>query len=706
VDNSAAIDQTLEQCTPTCAAAPPATGQPGNAGPSATAVAATASHATAIQQHPSNVNVTVRVASPGADGPLSQTSTAAAAAAAAVSLTTDADNVNVVVVLPGAPTEAVGPTGSDPWIWNWLWLTGAAPTAADAASTSSSTWNWTWTDALTGPAQAVTPTAGHWTWTWVWTRGDGWSQSYTWDQACTCTWAWTWAWTWAAPAAPAEAQQAAVEAAPATAETAPAPVEAPQVSQVNSAAAVATASTSFVGTQTAEGDAAAADVQSIDSEQSATAAAHAGQLRPKNASIVTAGKIDRIAQANAAIATAAASTAFTAGQTLGRSLDPPAGAAATTASAVQSIGSTQRAAAAASAEQTDPFNVDRIWSAQPSTAAIGAVSQQNTATANALAVVDVAAGQTVSQTQVGANLGDADQSTDAAQSILTTQAAEASADTAQTRVGNLNDVEIPEYGVSNPPLEQSNDASSSARATATGDVRQSTVQVAAAEEFAFHASGSQTATLKQSGDAADSAGQTDRLNAAGWRGLVARPADDEESQEAAPAAEAPALQAAQAAPAILAYAPHALSTGLSTLKRTQLRPLRIAKLRSAPAPKRAKLPAAPFWKPFASTAPGLAPQQAAASSFVLTAAAQGRFRPASHAAAGHPTRSPAGRSPACARCQGAGSAFSSGGAYNGGGAVAALTSRYRFAAPGAGRPHAPASTLGRSAAVAPIERPG
>jgi len=76
-----------------------------------------------------NVNISIRIFSPGDDGPVTQTS-----------------------------------GGSDP----------VTPTAAPVAAPTTWIWNWTWTGGPgcdTGPVGDVAPPAGDWTWNWTWTCG-------------------------------------------------------------------------------------------------------------------------------------------------------------------------------------------------------------------------------------------------------------------------------------------------------------------------------------------------------------------------------------------------------------------------------------------------------------------------------------------------------------------------------------------------------
>ena len=97
--------------------------------------------AAAAQSNPTNVNISVRVGSPGHDTVPTQANTADADAASASATVSGESNINVSVVLPGA--DVVVPSGSDPWIWHWVWTLGTVPAPGDAP-TGSNTWLWTW----------------------------------------------------------------------------------------------------------------------------------------------------------------------------------------------------------------------------------------------------------------------------------------------------------------------------------------------------------------------------------------------------------------------------------------------------------------------------------------------------------------------------------------------------------------------------------
>ncbi len=111
---------------------------------SATADAASVATTTASQTAPTNLNVVIRVNSPGDDGPVTQSNTAGGGLGAAPAGGATA---------PAGTGVSVAPTASETlpttWIWNWTW------SAVDCAS------------GLSSPPQSVVAD-GTWTWTWSW----------------------------------------------------------------------------------------------------------------------------------------------------------------------------------------------------------------------------------------------------------------------------------------------------------------------------------------------------------------------------------------------------------------------------------------------------------------------------------------------------------------------------------------------------------
>ncbi len=118
------------------------------------------------QAAPSNVNISIRIASPGADGPVTQTIDAGAAASTAPDPQYQPGDSQYQAPAPTQPTSA-----------------SPAPTPAPAPTTPA--------DAAPAPTTSSLPTA--WNWTWTWTCGDitGGSTTQTIDTGIQ-GWVWTW----------------------------------------------------------------------------------------------------------------------------------------------------------------------------------------------------------------------------------------------------------------------------------------------------------------------------------------------------------------------------------------------------------------------------------------------------------------------------------------------------------------------------------
>ena len=523
VQNVSGIIQDLTQCPEESTCLPSSAPDP--AGASSALAAADQSTANATQQAPSNVSVSIRVASPGMDGIVNQLNGANADGATTVTTTTDPENVVVGVVVPGDPDDVRIPDDpSVPWNWIWSWTTGTAPLSPDATPISSPDWNWIWTnpaDATTTatPATdtAVAPaTPGQWTWTWVWTRGDGWTTTWTYSQPCSCTWNWIWTWNW-----PAATQASLPNTAPAQI---PAPPSDPQVVQTNNSSAAAAALTTFSGQQTSvastDGDPGlATDYQGITSDQNALATADAAQVRPLNLSVVTGGWIEKLTQANDTVAAASAAAFDTAIQSVTQNQTGTSDGALHAADAAQVIATAQNATASAQSVQADAANVVQVWSQiAGNQAEIGQVSQRNQAVTAAYAAVASETTQIIDQSQIG---GGAEQLATALQAAIITQAHQAAVGVAQAHVKNRATIEIPWNGLWNPPIDQSNDVSAVAVSTAYSGISQTIVQEESGDGIAWDEHAVQTAIVIQSGSASGGASQSFRENVAGWNGTVA-----------------------------------------------------------------------------------------------------------------------------------------------------------------------------------------
>ena len=520
VENASSVIQGLAQCSAdeTDCISSSSDSPQGITGPGGSA--ADTSIASATQDSPSNVNVSIRVASPGADGPLTQVNDASATGLTSVETVTNPDNVGVAIVVPGLPKDVVIPTGSDtPWNWNWNWTTGSAPTGPAATPTSTSDWAWNWTPpAESSPAatSATQGTPGMWTWTWTWTRGE-WSVSWSYQQACDCSWTWNWTWVWPAdsPSAPTSPASALLPPPPAN----------PQISQTNDSTAAAAAVTTFDGSQemtiSSDGESDATQYQGITSIQSATASADAGQVDPRNTIIRTAGAIKGIKQQNRVAAASTAAAFDTATQTLEQNQTGTDDGAVHSVASTQVIGTLQTATSDAVATQANALNLAHVWSqASGNRASIQKITQTNESVALGFAALESVTSQSVSQTQTGAG---SDQLADALQEAVTTQQNVASAHVGQASVRNRVEMEIPWNGAMNPPIDQSNGVSAASISTSYSEITQTAVQEASGEGVEWDQHAQQIAIVNQGGSASSSASQANIDNLAHWTGTLATP---------------------------------------------------------------------------------------------------------------------------------------------------------------------------------------
>jgi epidermal growth factor receptor substrate 15 len=517
-----------------------------------------------------------------------------------------------------------------------------------------------------------------------------------------------WTWTWsgdplptpgavdatASASSPPSAATPTVDAAPAQGTV---ELDTPDIIQTNSSAASATASATFAQVQSAGSDAGQDVVQVVSSSQGAGASAEAVQIRPRNINVITAGALDGLTQENAVNATASATVRLTVSQTAVRSSDEAAADAP--ASSTQTISSSQSATADAEAVQVNAANLNAVSSVAPSTADIGRVEQRNLVSAGAFAGATGTVAQVVSQSQAGEGPQDAS----ALQISTSTQAATASAQASQTNVGNVNDVVIPEFGVSNPALSQSNTLTVGAVAANASSTRQTTTQASANSNTMVLLSleADQQADVKQSGDAGAGQAQANRLNVAHWNGTVASsaPPADEQAAAVPPADE----RSAAVPPAVSAFR----LNGVAAAEFGFVLPaLKIGRTRArAGATQQGHRTPATRSRPLSSMPTSSSPTLVAASFLKRLPPATVEQRSTAQRAAARPSQD---RSLVCPTC-GSSSLFGAiEGAHGTGTAgVVAVLSRFRLFAPsGAGRVRHEAPALGLPVEITPLERPG
>jgi hypothetical protein len=138
------------------------------AGIATTAASPAPAAATAVQASPTNVNVSVRIGSPGDNGPVTQVNVAAALTSAA-SATGDGARA-APASTTAAPSTTSGARAS---------TAESQPTAASSSTAQDDpeTWTWQW-NCLSKPDLSVIPLAGSTTgslpknWTWIWNCGE------------------------------------------------------------------------------------------------------------------------------------------------------------------------------------------------------------------------------------------------------------------------------------------------------------------------------------------------------------------------------------------------------------------------------------------------------------------------------------------------------------------------------------------------------
>ncbi len=528
--------------------------------------------ANATQTGAYNVNVSIRVASPGSDGGVAQTNSATATGTSpdlGIAQSTDGSNYNLSIVLPGKAFTAPG----NQWQWNWTWTGDGTPPAgasADAvAPTSGSVWNWTWTSAPPDPTQAgsaTTPAAGTFTWTFTWLLPNGKTFTITQQQACDCNWTWNWTWDWSKTAPDASTGAAPSDgSAPADAQDASFTTDNGPITQWNSVDASALASTDTTVTPLYFVDQTGADptqdVQLVDNgqsfvnDQAATAITRSDQIDPSNlnsvfgvgipiASITQANVVSSRSVAMAVVsldqeliqgqdATGAAPPADSTQDTTGATpagTDGTAGSADTTSDgpnvrafqwlgAQQTTTSTQHVVVQSQALQSGASNVNLVWAPAANQAAIGAIEQLNSATTTAAAIS--AAWLTQQLAQFEDATGSGVESIDLTQLLSNQQTNGVYTSVAQSLTRNLDNLLVPAGSrATNPTLRQRNVVANIATSENWADLKSVAFQYQGGAADIEVTSALQQIQLTQSGaSSSPTASQNRLLNQAGWLGV-------------------------------------------------------------------------------------------------------------------------------------------------------------------------------------------
>jgi hypothetical protein len=159
-------------------------------------------YAGAQQDGVQNTSVSIRVESPGSPGTVTQQNAATVAVTTgstngvAVAVTGDAQNTALTVAVGGSDLDRPGPAGLQVWIWNWVWQRDESESLDGLVGAAMTSWTWDWDGGDTEAAPGGTVTsraaaagddghAGTWEWSWDWSRGG--------------VAGWSWGWDWQGP---------------------------------------------------------------------------------------------------------------------------------------------------------------------------------------------------------------------------------------------------------------------------------------------------------------------------------------------------------------------------------------------------------------------------------------------------------------------------------------------------------------------------
>jgi hypothetical protein len=740
--NDSSVGQQIEQTQDAAVPGnlPSATGSAqGQGGAPPTVGSASASQTGAL-----NVNVSVRVGSPGSDGPVTQTNSATATGTSPSLgvVTQTGQSIDVSLVLPGMGPVNVGTN----WAWNWTWdgtWTLPPTLTGELAPTNDAIWNWLWSNAsnstatptATGAAGQSATKTGSWTWSWDWILPDGTPWSLDWTEACDCNWTWSWSWDWSkgAPASTAATDGAAAAADAETAEAAPEEFDPATddgaVTQSNSVSAGAWATAALTTTSELDQAQAGSDptlelqdawaLQRIQNSQTVEADATAGQTNAWNVNFVWGAPVESVLQTNEVEADAVADASADVTQYI---VQDQAGNDETLqwVDAEQWVASSQAVLAVAQAAQTGVTNVNIVTGPSANSARVSAVEQSSTASALAYATVDATITQWIGQYQVG-GVSKA-QIASAVQLHSNAQLAIAVSQAAQTQLKNLAEARIGARNAeTSPSVRQRHTATSNTLAWNTSVADAWILQSLGGTADVELADASQEGLVAQSSLSQAVALQTGNLNHSLWIGPEVPLPPVAEDEPEAPVATTTVTQQSST---FFAYV-----TKITKFKRqtrhttTSKHPHRkhvelpmlvsLPLLGSGPAVAQgpgttpgATVPGSGATAPYTFPSPFEATDQdapSAASSSASSKASTTSKSPAQPRAEQRPFE-PLPLAPYNWAGFGAsGFAPLSGGS----GPLAALARPYKFAAPAHIGPHVPTPTLGLSVAfLEPFERPG
>ena len=145
-------------------------------------------YAGAQQDGVRNTSVSIRVESPGSSGPVAQQSESNAVVSAgdaddrtAVAVTSDAVNTVLTVAVAGPDLERPGTAGLVIWEWTWTWQRDESDGLGDPTGTAVSSWDWNWDDTSAGASGR---------------RGNVTSRTARDDEGGLQAGSWEWSWQW------------------------------------------------------------------------------------------------------------------------------------------------------------------------------------------------------------------------------------------------------------------------------------------------------------------------------------------------------------------------------------------------------------------------------------------------------------------------------------------------------------------------------
>ena len=145
-------------------------------------------YAGAQQDGVRNTSVSIRVESPGSSGPVAQQSESNAVVSAgdaddrtAVAVTSDAVDTVLTVAVAGPDLERPGTAGLVIWEWTWTWQRDESDGLGDPTGTAVSSWDWNWDDTSAGASSR---------------RGNVTSRTARDDEVGLQAGSWEWSWQW------------------------------------------------------------------------------------------------------------------------------------------------------------------------------------------------------------------------------------------------------------------------------------------------------------------------------------------------------------------------------------------------------------------------------------------------------------------------------------------------------------------------------